>query len=43
MFLKMEFPRFYKKPRGSNLNNGEGQCLLQSKEGQIEKTELFKS
>ena len=38
----MEFPRSTKKPRGSNLNNGEVQCLLQYQEGQIEKTEQFK-
>ena len=34
----MEFPRSTKKPRGSNLNNGEVQCLLQYQEGQIKKT-----
>ena len=39
---KMEFPCSTKKPRGSNLNNGEVQCLLQYQEGQIEKTEQFK-
>jgi hypothetical protein len=38
----MDFPRFYKNPRGSNLNNGEVQCLLQYQKGQIKKTEQFK-
>ena len=38
----MEFPRSTKKPRGSNLNNGEVQWLLQYQEGQIEKTKQFK-
>ena len=32
----MHFP--FKKPRGSNLNNGEVQYLLQNQEGQIKKS-----
>ena len=39
----MDFPCSYKKPRGSNLNNGEVQCLLQYQEHQIKKPSSSKS
>ena len=34
---KMNFPRLYKKPRGSNLNNEEVQYLIQTQEGKLKK------
>ena len=40
---KMDFPRIYAKPRGSNLNNGEVQRLLRYQEGQVEKMSSSKS
>ena len=35
----MDFHRFWKKPRGSNLKNGEVQRLLQTQEDKIKKIE----
>ena len=38
----MDFPHFYEKPRGSNLNNGEVQRLLRYQEGQVKKRAVQK-